>query len=446
MKQINRRSLLTTGLALLVPAAAAGAARPEAWEEELHQAAASLPAEREAARNAGIPLTVAELVAVPVPPEQDAAPLYAQIAHRLEAQPKAEVDEGRTLLRRVIDGKASGAEQVAAGAFLARWEPLLHLARQAVARPRCQFDLDWILGPELRESPTSGMRYVAQLHLAQALQPGAGADLAGALECLSTALQVARHIGQEPTVAAQMMRNWVQKETDQVFGRLVEERVGDVAALEHAAAWHQRLDVLPDLRLALRGEALVSLKGARKPAEALAHDPTYDPRTPAELKYDRLLLRQSEALLRDAFETRILALYRKALAALNAPAVDLSEAHQPLKELAVAERLRQEPSYRLSREVADTIEMAGAFSSRAAAVYRLRTTFLVVLQTFARTGTFPDHLPEAAIDPYSGKPLRYVRTTGGFTLTSAGPPHDPGKAPREIVLSYPQRKPEGTGK
>lgn len=439
---IDRRDLLATGLTLLGTPAIARAGSASV-ETELREAAGTLPPEREAAKRAGIPLVPGDLVFKPVRDAENAAPLYLDFDRRRHAVPEAESNQGTLLLPDLLRGKAGPEEREAARELLKRWSSLLQVAEEAAMRPRCQFPIDWE-SPTVSFAPVGAMYFTARLLGARAVLASLDDRLEDALRSLTQAVRASRHATEEPTALALLMHVSTQVEIDRAFGQIAMHQARDTYALSRAAGWHHLLAPLPEVLHALRGEALINLIGARNPKEVLQPDKDMDLRSEAVKKRDRSLLRLPESLLRDAFEARLLAFYVRVFAALKRTAADPSTAYLAVAPIVEHEERQQPASYRVSSELAWLSRSTTSRTAEVAARYRLRATFLALLEERNRTGTFPERLTEAPVDPFAQKPIGYEKRGEGFVLQSIGPrlreeerQWRDGAATEKIVLAYP---------
>src|SRR5207237_1323001 len=112
----------------------------------------------------GIPVTP-EALQAPLPPaEQNAAPLYAQLAALIEARPIA--PPINKLSSRTIP---SDLQFERAQTALARYGDLLTLLRQAAERPECVFVADWSNPNSVEVIKPSAVRSMARLLRAHSL-------------------------------------------------------------------------------------------------------------------------------------------------------------------------------------------------------------------------------------------------------------------------------------
>jgi len=162
-----------------------------AWSQHrLHRAVTAL-------REAGYPVSRAELSVPPLPPPRNAAPLYLQAGPGL-----------RRLQRelRGIDWEQGlpPARLAGLGRPLARHRTTLALLRTASHRPRCRFPVDWRRWDSYRPLPHHElMDYASHALVASALYQAHQGSRAGAYRDLAAALRLAWHMSQEVPFASQ---------------------------------------------------------------------------------------------------------------------------------------------------------------------------------------------------------------------------------------------------
>jgi hypothetical protein len=264
------------------------------------------------------------------------------------------------------------------------------------------------------------LRLALQLLTAKAVFLSEDGHHEKALALLAAGARVVRHSGEEPTMVTLLLLPAFIEIWSDGFHQVLKRCWRDEGALRLAKVTHQAAVMEPDLVHYLRGEALFGLAASRKPASFLL-EPDLDVRTPAEKQADRKLARYPEALLQPALETRLLAFYRRLFDSVRASQGEPLARHGTLMDLANRERAQKEPSYRVSRDVASWVEGYSLAAMRCIAYQRLRGASLLVLEHRRPAGASPARLPDLPLDPFDGKPLRYLKKGSDLLLYSIGP-------------------------
>lgn len=161
-------------------------------------AGSRLEAELAHVRDAGEPITLAELAPAPVPESENAAPLLLEAFELAEDEPDA-WHEGITL--EAYENDPFGQEE-SWYAELAAWveknEPALGKAREAGARPACRFDLQWEKGIEMESPQVWGLLTISRLMRARAILAARDGDVDGAIATCAEMVRLAEIGLQDP--------------------------------------------------------------------------------------------------------------------------------------------------------------------------------------------------------------------------------------------------------
>jgi hypothetical protein len=99
------------------------------------------------ARKAGFVVMPEDIKTGPVPPEQNAAPIYRQLDAYLKQNPTGKTS---SVVRRLLNRTPPTPVELARGrALIAQRAQFFKLIHEAAARPRCDFQRDWSLGPDI---------------------------------------------------------------------------------------------------------------------------------------------------------------------------------------------------------------------------------------------------------------------------------------------------------
>lgn len=169
---------------------------------ELARAAATLPAEREAARRAGLPLTPADVDPyLRIRPDEDAAPLYDEYERRQKALelaehrelPHFEINDSQTVVSRAVLGDLNAERLAALTAAIERRRPLLDLAWRIPSRPRCRPRTDYRRLTDTKLEPYGAMRDATRMLTAHALLEASASRPEQAVRAMIATGQIERH-------------------------------------------------------------------------------------------------------------------------------------------------------------------------------------------------------------------------------------------------------------
>lgn len=408
----------------------------------VQKAAAMLPQERRAMRQAGLLLGPQDLnPANPIPNSENAAPLYKQIFLSIPARfPKNQQDS----LTAILKGKATSADRRTLRDLLAALAPQMKLAERAVTLPTCRFPRDYALGPDLKLPEYACARSLVRLFAVRAILQNESGHPKEALRSVETADSIGRQIGEDPILIGMLVQIAIEAIGDRVWLQIVKSNHDKSDVLQLAAQTDRAVGPPPDLRYFLRSEIVmqsVILKGLR--AGRVSSD---------YAQLASLPLVGSKVMV-DALEARSLAYWRRFFAVLNDPAdKDLMQIYYSVKKLDKDEvsKSNEDISYKINAIMAPIYDQLCLKLIRCEAQRRLRRVTLSLIAYHLRTRRFPANLsdlnPPAPLDPYLDLPLHYRRTANGFVLYSVGDnlKDDGGdevyhgkESPRDIVVSYP---------
>jgi hypothetical protein len=372
-----------------------------------------LPAELAAARKEGLPLHPDDLrPARPIPPQQNAAPIYAQIHRSLQIAPKSD----RLDLPKLARSK-SPADRKKAREVLARRSSLLALARKASARPFCDFNRAYEKGPDLLLPEYASMRELGRMLAADSLLKARDGDIEGAFASIKTAWRLSDHAGKDPILIAMLVSIAISAMADRAYQQVLLEHASDPRTIALAAE-SAHFPPSPSLENAFRGEVVMG----RVCAEMTRNSPN------AFASAARVVTRKGESIradMSDAWEVRLIEYWRNGFRILrNTPNKHIEQA-VALKSLGdEVEKLDGKPTYELAAILMPVFSQAAVKLAMADEQTRLRRTTLEIARFRSKTGRWPASLGELARPPqpdiFTGKPPIYRRTDKGFLLYSVG--------------------------
>lgn len=366
-----------------------------------------LSASLASARQSGFATSLAELAPPPLPPERNAAVQY-EAAFALHPDPRGE----DAVLRRALDsGFAAvlGDDEKHVLEILEKSSALYDRLRAARVTGSCRYDRSYT-GPLFNAAPSqavSALRTAPLLKLKAQREIGAGRSEA-ARETVRDLFALANSFRDEPFVVSQIVRIGILG----VGLEAVHESVTGKTGNEDLRAW---LEVVPRpesmdgaMKLAYRGELAMGAELAgRPPAEALvAVDPSQEP--PGWLARTSLLAPYWKFVGRNYLErmTRL----------VEASGKPYPEARAEFE--AVVGELRSSKPYGdlLSLLLIPALEKPIAHQALSQARLAVIRTGLEWEIERAERGRYAEEA--TALDPLTGKPLRYEREAG--RISSAG--------------------------
>jgi len=344
------------------------------------------------------------------------------------------------------------ADRDAARAALERGSRMVELAEKAAARPDCDMEKPYELGPDVTFPEFAAARHAAGLLAMRAVLSSDAGRLEAAFRDIKTGLRLAQHVAREPVVIAML----VQIAIEAIMGRALEQIVLDhireprVIRLAQGALASQ--GPLPSIEYACRGEVVmgrVCVKIVRRggdPGALTGSQPSPDVRRQTASHAGR-------NVFCDASDARIVAFWRKVFGALRKHRDDRAAWHAALKAIEadlVAKERR--PSYILLAVIAAVYSQADDKLVQLEAKRTLDRTLVRLASHRLRKRAFPSSLKDLGgtlpTDPFSGKPLVYRRTASGFILYSVGEDRKddggvgvkpgPDKPVPDIVVQYPR--------
>lgn len=408
---------------------------------EYPRVADTLPAELSAARRDGLPLSPADLrPSPPVPPSQNAAPIYRQIDVAFRARQSLADADGETAAA-ALRRSATEADKQKVRAALARWEPQMRLAETAAGRTGCDFARRWELGPELEYTEFPSMRRLARFFAVRALLDSDAGRPDAAFRSIAVGAKIGRHAATDPTAIGLLMQIAIGAIMNREFQRVVVANKNRPDILRLASQATRAFGPPPDLRHALRGEVVMG----RVAVDMI-------PRGGPSAKRVSSGRRLGEKWAADAFDARLLSDWRQAFAALKADQTNLPAAYRALKTLDEQQAAHdQEPTYEVNGIVIPVFSRLVLKVMHGEEFARLRQTLLALVAFRQKTGGYPSAL--AALpspvppDIFTGRPPRYRKTSDGFLLYSVGEDgrddggkthsEERGKGAPDIVVSDP---------
>lgn len=398
------------------PDAAAVAAR-----REIAGGPVALARERAGAQKEGLAVFPAQLNRSLPPPDQNAAPLYVKVAA---------LRRGRVRLPNYAE--TLSARYAYTPAQLERVQKIYDdnpdvfaLLRQATEKPVCVFVRDWTkdaMNPPFTEF--AGLRESAREIKTESVLLAEEGRYAEAVTTQARGYRLAEHAASDGTLISYLVAQAMDAIATSGMGDILTLAGpnADVAALVTQAITERGAHL--SLRRGLSGE--IALQDAEfallRRDDARGLQILFDNSVPiSSLPRARFTPDERQAYLNllDAAEADLISRMRRGVAAADTPAGDAAFAQATRDATAQT----SEPVRMVSDKLSPLqFGMLNVLPARGAASRAVVQAAAAVLSQRAKTGTYPDALPQPSPDPFTGKPLGYRREgTDGFVVYSAGP-------------------------
>jgi len=391
------------------------------------KAAAGHDAELDAAKKDGIPLEPADLAAmVRVPDSENAAPLYQKILPIIHEQ--GPLTKQFSAISSGFGHRAKPADIEKAYAALPAMRDVLAKAREATKLPHCDFKRNWGLGPNVLFPEMSGMKNLARALAFEAKARAQTGDLNGALEDLTAAQKIGRHVGEDPNIIGLLVQVSIESIVQSALDEIIDKHKSDAHFLAAAKKMHDAFGPLPNFRYALGGEVVmgrVALRMIKSHADFSMQDFSSsgeESKTPRAFPGEEIIF--SSPTVKDAFDMKLVHAYRMMYENASPDPDKWEITEKASKEAESQIDADHSISNMPSRVLAPVFSGVPGAIGRMIAHRHLTDTEIRLLLDQTRTGSLPSKLPNyglSTMDPFSGKPLAYKPSKHGFLLYSFGP-------------------------
>lgn len=398
---------------------------------------ANLAREEAAARQEGIPLTSAQLQRPLPPPSQNAAPLYVKLTKLLHDKPLNLPKYAETLNA----FQTYTPEQIAfVRRTLAERQDVMTLVHQAADRPQCVFGRDWNKGAKLEFPEYPRMREAARLIKDESYLLARDGHYEEAIVNQARGFRIAEHAASDHLLLAYLVG--VACEAITLAGmQSIMTQAGPNAAVD--ASVRQAVDAKRprlSLRAAMAGEAgfdclqFPKMHQAEKmglPAVLKAAGLTADQAHLVQASGSRL---DPHGLV-DAWEADYLRRMLMLVRASDQPLALRRGVFEASAKQTLPGSDPGEVGYVFGDILLPVFSKIDQNDTRTQARTAVMLAAAVILAQKAKTGAYPDKLPQEFIDPFTGRPLGYRREGDtGFAVYSAGPTgHFDGSQPGQKV-------------
>jgi len=375
-----------------------------------------------AIRARGEPTTYAEFNPPPIPDDGNAAVIYEQAFTAFESA----LQLGRRIPNaddwmEVLWGDGPFEDRRAlVESAMARYAEAMRLAREAMKRPQCRFDLKYSDGPSMVMPHLAGMRSLARLFAAEALLHAHSGRAGRAADSFVCGIRLARAFDGEPVYISQVLKSSLLGIALKALERAEKDVPLDDAARRRILADLAMIKPLSSVRCTFMGERVTWHESMRL---LLADSPLPDNEDARSAR--RRFTRDRAAAYED--HARLLRLTSALFDATERPPWQMLEV--TASALAKVESLDSHDAP-LTSQIAASYEYMVKRTVKAEA-HRIAAILGLSCELFrSGVGRFPATLTELAPefldklppDPFTGKPFRYRLRDGGraFIVYSVG--------------------------
>ena len=204
-------------------------------------AGSRLEAELARIRDAGEPLTLAELAPPPVADADNAAPLLLEAFALVVDEPETLYAGGRWAAYEEDPFGQDDAWYAELAAWVERNEPALARTREAAARPACRFDLEWEKGVEMESPQVGGLLSLSRVLGTRAVLQARAGDVDAAVATCADLVRLAEIALQDPLMIYLLVRAALVDHAIETAQRVLTRGRAATGALENLRA---RLDAV----------------------------------------------------------------------------------------------------------------------------------------------------------------------------------------------------------
>lgn len=402
---------------------AAPSPEARAVRREIAAGPAALARERALAQKEGIAVFPSQLNRPLPPPDQNAAPLYVRLDNLRRAKPLY-VKGGMPLYAQSLSAQhVFTPEQITRvrQAVDAR-QDVFALLHQAADQPQCVFPHDWTKDAFYFPPHFAGLRESArELRLESVLLAKEG-RYPEAITNQTRGYRLAEHAGSDPILISYLVAVAMDAITTSGMQDILTLAGPNAAVDAQVAQAVTDKAARPSLRRALSGETALgnaSFSLLRRGGPAALGSLLSDAPTAPHLAAFTPSERRFYANLLDASEADYLHEMRAVIPLTDTPDAAAAFARASREAQTPTGDLAQDVARRLSPFQSDPLNDLPVRSAVSRAITRAAAA---VLAERAKIGSYPNALPGAFLDPYTGKPLGYRREgMDGFVVYSVGP-------------------------
>lgn len=357
-----------------------------------------------------------------VPAKDNAAPFYTKAAAFLEGIPS---EERADLEKQLSDASLiPGSLPQTVRDTRARIAPIIALARQGAAKPRCDFKRDYSLGFEILLPEYAYLKSLVKLMSIDAVLDAKEGNLELSLAKLGACMKIAQHASGEDSLLIGML---VQVACDAITARRFEQVIsmnaGNSSGLARIEAAMRKFPPLPSFRKAIESDFVLGRIGIRRLKSIgdmmmLASGSESE----GESKQTKSWGNPSPKSFREGIEARYIEFWRRSYPILkNKSAIEYGK---ELDRMATEFRMgKDDPTYLATSVIMPVFAQGGQVCVRDQTIRMLNQTKVDVLQYKLANGRYPASLKDLGkvpVDPVTSKPFKYRLQGDGFLVYAFG--------------------------
>lgn len=375
--------------------------------------AAAVEKERAETRRQGIPLEPEDLKRTPpVPPDQNAAPLYREAFRKLPEIP-SDTDEA---VFRILMGEAPEPDFTQVAAKFDALEPWLQTVVRATRLPNCDFERDWSKGMYVEFPELAEMRKCAKFLAIRGVIAARQGNAAKFEESIRAASQLGVHLSQEPILISSLVHISCDQAAQQGIRAALRTNPVNAALLSASKKALLSSFPRPDLRSILGGECVLTVAAIRRLTNLNELFPE------ASASESLSLSSAVTPEMRKAFETQFLRKLRECVQIVAKYDDDYLLQAEALRGLVRKKRAIPRIIDLVDTTLFPGIEEVSRSIGRHQAHYELTKAYVSILDFRRTKKRWPKDLAEVGefVDPFAKAPLKYSPSDGGFTIYSVG--------------------------
>lgn len=391
-------------------------------------AAGELDRHVETARHLGLPLTPEDMRHAPVAADENAAPLYREIAEQFAAKKKdleyREVAEAQKVIFLKSAGRLPEFQSLSG-----HLDPILARAVEASQRKSCDFERDWDLGPYLVFTEFASLKNVVKWLSFRAVYRARTGEFEAALTDLAAADRVGAHLIEDKVLISGLVR--------------ISCDVMVMRAINAIATFHER----DSDRLARLADVVKSFSPVETVVPFLRSEAFWGYWTSLNLdRYGRMHPKEIDEawghgdmgfmgmgierwrvfpplipthLVEEAYASRSLEFWNEMMALHREKNWKSRELSFELDRRARRFETSTRPCDAIGAILFPVFAQAGTAFEKMEATRQSTLALIEALRFRNRTGAWPKDLDQIGFeidDPYSGKPIRYTAGPEGFRI------------------------------
>lgn len=378
----------------------------------------------------GVPTDIKDLYAKSgLPPEKNAATYYLQFANQSEKAPDA------ALIKAINAGmsrKATPEDKAKAAAAFPKLSKEYGLLRKATDQARCEFEIP-VTGFRDPFPHFQAMKDGAKLLAYQATDRSKHGDYSGALDCIGRGYRLSQHTG-DSFLIAMLVQAANTAITNRAFQDVIAQHAENRAFLLEARKliMEQEKD-LPSIRRAVLGElpiTLSELESVKSIRDLQFSSPGSEEPVPSRPSASENIV---SGPLRTLLRTELIHAYAELEPQLPKNGNDWQAADKALRAAEAKLNKDRNPATAMAQMLFPAYEEIGNVIGRLEADRRVTRAGIELLLDRASPKGLPAELPNQAwaIDPFTKRPMGYLKVRREFTVYSVGPDlHDDRGVPR----------------